>query len=445
MNAVREPGSGPVAARRRGRLLVVIAVSLLIALAGWGVWSSYRALPLRELPPVDLTQAPPAVRAAIERELAAVRGNPRSGKAWGRLGMVLRAHEFGTEANACLALAEKLDPRAFLWPYILGLSLQSTDPERASAAFRRAAGLDRTDALPHLRLGELLLEHGQGPEAAEEFQQALALEPDSARGRLGLARCALVAGDLPECRRLAEEASRRAPQQRAVRELLVQVCHRMGDAQGAESARQALARLPGGETNWDDRHVALVMELRRDPLWLARTAQEMLAAGRGTEAVHLLEGLVASDEANPRWSALLARALLAVHDYARAAQVLERATNRHPDSADLQLQRGALAFVQEDWPAAAAAFGEAARLKPDFSQAFYNLGHALRKLGDDEGAIRAFREAARLEPGLAAAHANLGALLARHGAREEGRQHLRLAVELDPDDASARRMLEEAK
>ena len=51
-----------------------------------------------------------AIVAALAQARAAVQESPRSAAAWGRLGMVLAAHDFRAEANACLAQAERLDP-----------------------------------------------------------------------------------------------------------------------------------------------------------------------------------------------------------------------------------------------------------------------------------------------------------------------------------------------
>lgn len=385
------------------------------------------------------------MKRAIERELTAVRTAPRSGKAWGRLGLVLRAHEYAAAANQCLAVAQRLDPREFLWPYIHGVSLTVADPDGASACFRRAALLNPSDELPRYRLGELLLQQGQSAAAASEFQKALALDPESARARLGLARCALADGDLAECRRLAVEATRLATGQRALHELLVQVYHRLGDEQGTEAELKVLARMPPGETNWEDRHVAQVMELRCDPSWIANRGQTLLAEGHADDAVKLFEEVVASDDADPNWKVILVRALISTRNYPRAAEVVSQAVARHPASADLRFQQGVLAFLNQDWRKAAEAFQNAIRLKPDSSQAHYNLGHALKNLGDAQGAINAFRNAARLQPDLAAAQANLGELLVKSGRKAEGLEHLRLAVKLDPSDKSAREKLEQAE
>jgi tetratricopeptide (TPR) repeat protein len=359
--------------------------------------------------------------------------------------MVLRAHEFGAASNQCLAVAQRLDPREFLWPYILGVSLTISDPDGAKACFQRAALLRPSDALPHYRLGELLLQLGQAIEAARAFQQALALEPESARGRLGLARCALHDEDLALCRRLAGEASRLATGQRAPHELLVQVCHRMSDEKAAESEMQILATMPPGETTWEDPHVARILEMRRDPAWIAGQAQNLLAERRTDDAIGLLEEAVAADDADPHWKVMLARALISTRDYTRAGDVIERAIERHPTSADLHFQQGVIAFLKEDWQNAAEAFQQAIQLKPDSGQAWYNLGHALRKLDETEEAISAFRNAVRIEGNLAAAHANLGELLVKSGHTTEGLEHLRLAVQLDPSDAWARERLTQAE
>jgi tetratricopeptide (TPR) repeat protein len=424
---------------------MIAAAGLFLGFVAWWGWRTYRAAPLAELPEIDLTQAPTAVKTAIVRSVDAVRAHPRSGQAWGRLGLVLRAHEFGTEADACLAMAGRLEPREFLWPYILGVSLTVSDPDGAIACFRRAALLRPTDPLPHERLGELLLqEPGQTDEAAREFEQALHIEPDSARGRLGLARCRLLEGNLEESRRLAAEAARPAAGQRAVHELLLHICRRLGDEQQAAAEEGILAQLPAGETTWEDPYVAQVLELRQDPQWLSRAAQRLIDAGRLPEGISRFEELIAADDSNPQWKMMLAEALISAGDHGRAAEVIDRGIGRHPESPELRLRLGALLFLRRDWSMAAEAFREAIRLKPDYSEAHYNLGHALRRLGDSEGAIAALREAVRFQPAFAAAHANLGELLVAAGQPEEGLEHLRLAVKLDPSDSSARQKLKES-
>src|SRR5205823_1343473 len=143
-----------------------------------------------------------------EQELAAVRAHPRSGKAWGKLGLLFRAHDFGPPATECLNMAMQLDPQEFLWPYVQGVALAVSDTGASAANLERAAALRPREPLPRLRLGELYLGEGRIDDATAEFRAALAFDPNNARGLLGMSRCSLSRGDLEESRRLAAEAVR---------------------------------------------------------------------------------------------------------------------------------------------------------------------------------------------------------------------------------------------
>src|SRR5579859_5972390 len=83
-----------------------------------GLWLWWARTPRPEPPRPDLSDADPQVVEAIEEARQAVLHAPRSASAWGRLGMVLRAHDFGEEANTCFAHAEQLDPNEPRWPYL---------------------------------------------------------------------------------------------------------------------------------------------------------------------------------------------------------------------------------------------------------------------------------------------------------------------------------------
>src|ERR1700690_4398537 len=91
------PSSAPP--RKPKRWLLPALFVLGVALA-WpaGVYLRDRfAVP--PLPAPKLEGADPAIARAVQTALAAVRSAPRSGQAWGRLGMVLSMHDFGREAD----------------------------------------------------------------------------------------------------------------------------------------------------------------------------------------------------------------------------------------------------------------------------------------------------------------------------------------------------------
>src|SRR5437870_4774276 len=120
--------------RRRKLLLGWLAVALTAA--GWWFWPR----PLHP-PQVDLSFADPVVSRTIKEAYSEFRKNPRSGKAWGRLGMVLVAHDLRREGNDCFVQAERLDAREFRWPYYQGITLSQGDPETALVKLKQAVEL----------------------------------------------------------------------------------------------------------------------------------------------------------------------------------------------------------------------------------------------------------------------------------------------------------------
>src|SRR5262245_23756992 len=122
---------GKAASARRGWLVLAVGAILITGVAAWLVLRPAGPAP----PAVDLVGADPAIAAAVEVAQADVRAKPRSAAAWGRLGQVLRAHNFGDAANVCFARAEQLDPTEPRWPYLQGATLALTDRDAAIVLF----------------------------------------------------------------------------------------------------------------------------------------------------------------------------------------------------------------------------------------------------------------------------------------------------------------------
>src|SRR5262249_4635882 len=177
MTTPTDPPPGPAVRPRRGRVFRAAAL-----LAGLGfvvgvvayLWHS-RGGP--EPPAVRPDGLEPAVWTAIEKARVAVRGSPRSGSTWGRLGMVLLAHHLHAEAEPCFVRAEQLDPRDPRWPYHLGVILSLRNPEAAIPKWQRAVELGKADAAPHCRLADALLNQGRPDEAGALFEHVLQREP----------------------------------------------------------------------------------------------------------------------------------------------------------------------------------------------------------------------------------------------------------------------------
>src|SRR5262249_53621882 len=151
----------------------------------------------------------PAVAALLNKARAAVRKAPRSAAAWGHLGQALSANDFHDEAQVCFAQAEQLDPRDVRWPYHQAPRLALTDPAAALMKLRRATDLDGAVAI-RLQFAELLLAQNQGDEAAEQFRSILDRDPPNPRAHLGLARVALLRGELPQAQEQLQPAAARS-------------------------------------------------------------------------------------------------------------------------------------------------------------------------------------------------------------------------------------------
>ena len=147
------------------------------------------------LPEVDLPVAAPAVAAAIEEAEREVRQAPRSGKAWGELGLVLYANEFAEQAHTCFMQAERFDPASPCWPYMQAPRLLVNDPEAAVLVLRRAVARSEPADLKHgtaeLVLAETLFEKGDRTEAAALCRQVLAATPGHLRAEFDLGLIAL--------------------------------------------------------------------------------------------------------------------------------------------------------------------------------------------------------------------------------------------------------------
>lgn len=202
------------------------------------------AVQAAELPIPDLAAVEPRVRAAIERDLAAARRQPESAAAWGRLGMVLHAHQFDEEAEAAYAEASRLASGEFRWVYLQGVLADARDPAAAVDLLRRAVEIDRGYAPARIRLASTLEKVGLAAEADDHYREAARLEPDNAVAHLGLGRLALARGEVDEATRHLERAYELSPETQAIVATLSRARNRAGDRDEARRLAQAARGLP---------------------------------------------------------------------------------------------------------------------------------------------------------------------------------------------------------
>lgn len=424
---------------RRWWIAAVLAAAILIGFAWW----KFQAVPKIAIPEIVLQDAAPDVQRAVATARDMVAAAPHSPSAWGEFGMLLFAHQFESEANACLAQAERLDPSDVRWPYLLGVSLAVSDPQVAERHFRRALQLQDFPAV-HLRLGELLLRSEDLAAALEQFNSAYRADREDPRTLDDLARVCLAQRNLTAARQWAEQAVQLAPDTKSVRELLATILQQLGERESALRQLQEADQAAQVTLGWKDPIASSVMAMRRDVTSLLEHAQDLLDAGEVQQGIDVLSQSLRVDDREPRVYIQLAKALINANQLPQAYDVLQRAESRHPQVAEIRFQRGNSEFFMQRWEAAEKSFRAALTLQPNFSLAHYNLGHVLLKLDRKQEALESFEAAARLRPEYSDAHVNAAKLYLEQGNREKARRHLQDANRSKPGDREIKQIVEQA-
>jgi tetratricopeptide (TPR) repeat protein len=409
-----------------------------------------------DLPAVELAGLDPEIVEAVEDACKAVRQSPRSAEAWGKLGAVLRAHEFFPQSNTCFARAEKLDPEDPRWPYLIALDLLRTDSDAARGPLQRAAGRSGERSTPRLRLGEYLVERGEPDEAEPLFRVVLERGPrpyeempgdnalEVARAHLGLGRIALGRGDVRGALEHLRRAAAGAPQARFVREALAQAYRRSGDDKAAEEALHIASGLPL-ESPWPDPAVRFVNQF-----WVglrARLARidVLERTQRHEEALLQAQAAVHHYPESALARLTLGKLLNRAQDVAAAEPLLHEVVRREPGWSDAHFELGLALQGQQKLLQAMASYREAVRLQPDFAGARYNLALCLLARKDEAGAVEEFRAAIRYRPEFVEALLGLALVLDGQGRHEEARGYVEEAARVAPLDRRPAELLEKMR
>ncbi len=207
------------------------------------------------------------------------------------------------------------------------------------------------EAVAHFQKGEMLLDNLRTAEAAEEFSQALKLDPDFVLARAYHGQATPGPDGLKEI----------------------------------ESARAAAGSLPEAE----------------------RTLIEGIAANRRGDFANARVAYTRLTELAPgdwRGHFALGQRLLGDQKYSEAVQTLKKATDLNPNAGGAQNMLGYAALRQRDTEGAIAAFTEYARILPQEPNPQDSLGEALLAAGRFKESEAAFQKALELSPQFWNAH-----------------------------------------
>jgi tetratricopeptide (TPR) repeat protein len=424
---------------RRQQLGWVLALTLVLSVAGTGTWWWLRVQsPPREPPTIDLVDADPAVIAAIEKACANVRQTPRSPSAWGKLAALLTAFNYRAEALDCFAEAERLDPSDPRWPYHRGVLLLLDDPKKAIPCLRRAVECgDRLEAT-HLRLSEALFSLGQFDEAEAEFLRCP--EQNHPRVQLGLGRIALRRERWEDAQKHLEAASRDRQSARSAAAALADFYQRRGEETKAADYRGRLERLPP-DAPWHDPFVEEIQSIDIGQRTRLARANQLFQRGNTAESVARLQELLRDyPDSREGWFAL-GQILHVSGDYKWAEKAFRKVVDLAPDYAEAHNYLGAAQLRQGKLDDAIVSLRKAIELKSDFALAYCNLGRCLLQRKDAFAAVDAYRTAVHLKPDYAPAHTELAVLLHQLHKDDEALEQARVAVQLNPGDEGAKKLL----
>lgn len=377
---------------------------------------------------------------AVEVSRAAVERDESSARSWCRLGSALFQAGRAEEAREALLRALELDEQDAEARYQLGFVLSAVgDFKGALRETKRALEIDPVFPAPRYRL-LLDVEFEEGALAAPEKDAPQRLLPGMAIPDFQFEPDALQrsfdrltpvdTGPPPELEGLLE-ATRRALRRGQLAQAMERAARAVAVAptdpaalkgQGEVFLRRGLA----GEAL--ERFDAVLVAHSADGAALMGRARALLALERAGEAIRTAEAAQrARADGAPE---LLARALLAEGDVARAVVVLDAALGDAPDPATLALHGEALLAAGR--PAdAESAFRRALEGAPGTVSARVGLAMALAELGHELDAEWEYQQAVESLPSYAPAALGLADLLWRDGRVREAMAALVAFLSLD--------------
>ncbi len=378
--------------------------------------------PAQALPPVALPDVS-RLHASVQQQLRDAHASlttagartavspPERADAFGELGMLFMATQFGAEAERCFRNAQHLAPTDVRWPYYLGHVLKEAGELSAAAeSLERARALRPADLATLVWLGRLYLDLAQPATAEARLGEALALYPNQPAVRFELGWAALAQQDYARAVEQLTAASALDPEATAIHYPLALAYRGLGDVDRAtHHFERRGSRGSGGEST----SVAFTLP---DPL---------LAAANGMVRTPQFYRDRGSDAA-------------AAGNWPDAVDNLRRAAEAEPDDAAVRVDLGFALERLGDARAAVERYEEALRLDPRHREAHFGLGDLLERAGRDEEAIERFRAAVTADATFVAAHLRLADALRRTDRIEQSLAHYREVLALQPADVGAR-------
>ena len=164
---------------------------------------------------------------------------------------------------------------------------------------------------------------------------------------------------------------------------------------------------------------------------------ELHRAGRIDDAARVYRDILATQPGHVDALAHLGIVHQQRGDYAKAAELLDRAVQKSPKSPAFWSNFGVVLVALGRFEEAIAAYRRAVELAPDFTDALYNLGNLHQRQGDLADATACYRKVIAARPDHADAWNNLGNVIKNDADMSDAIAAYGKAIELRPDYAVA--------
>ncbi|MCA9166411.1 MAG: tetratricopeptide repeat protein [Planctomycetales bacterium] len=321
---------------------------------------------------LDRSSLDTAVVVALD-EAAGNLKNTGTPAAWGRLGMLLLAHDLYMPAALCLDEAASRDANDARWPYFSGIALRTIDVDKAQTRLRLAADKYGAEAVaPHLRLVSLLIDQEQYAEATHVLNELRAREPTNAAVRVDLARIAVIENELQVAYDLIQPVVTQGRPNRSSLLLAAEILRRLGNQQAADRCRQLSQQAPAVE--WPDPQYAEVLALRTGLLTQLKAADELYMRNQVEASINLLQQICLRYPDSEWARIMLARGYIRIRKLADAKQQLDTALTLNPQSFEAHFRMGVMYQVSQRYDEAIDWFKRTIKFQPSSGVAYRNLG-----------------------------------------------------------------------
>ena len=378
----------------------------------------------------------------------ALKANPQMADAWLMLaGAEIENGETGP-AIEHYQHALRLAPDSFTGHYDLALAyLHELKLAEARHELERAVKLDPRQPDAAYNLGMVLLELRDAGGAVKSLRGARAIQPDRPDIAFNLIRAELAGGDWAGARKARESSSPSFAADAAWQASVGKLFLESGHPQDAVPALQQAFRLQPSSVEVRDLLASAYVQSRRPDLALAlipaaNTADEhflrgsaLLVQRRVSEAESEAAAALGEKPQEPQYLLLGARIQQTEGHQDAAVELLRRAAEQAPESAEPYYSMGVSYYFEHRYEESRDALAQSLKRSPNSPRSLFLFAVTLVNQGNNREAEKYLQRAIALQPDSSRYWLHLGTVRFRNGNPAAAREAFLRAVQLKPDYA----------